>query len=223
MIAEIKTFTNCEDNVRFTFYQTWFNKNIVIVSEKKLDTDDWKVQSSLSLPKTILNKFSLSTIGLNVSNNDESIQHSSDFTQELVMDRFSLPMEVRKILFECDCDEIPLSENQLGYFSDLETLEWFWDMVEEEKSSFRSQKGTPPSPFQEPLNEDSTQEGEQLICHGPTDEAFQEKKTGDVCVCEPPVTPQIMDTKEMSCPPRPKKQKFTKSFTVDCSQPLFSP
>ena len=36
-----------------------------------------------------------------------------------VIDRLELPTQAKKVLFKCECDQIPLSENQMGYFSDL--------------------------------------------------------------------------------------------------------
>ena len=75
---------------------------------------------------------------------------------------------IKKVLFKCDCEELPLSENQMGYFSDLETLEWFWDITKEEEFQ-RTKEVTLPSPFETPVNENSTEEGELLV--------YQEPKT----------------------------------------------
>ena len=38
------------------------------------------------------------------------------------VDRFELPVSVREVLFRFDCEDIPLSENQLGYMSGLRNV-----------------------------------------------------------------------------------------------------
>ena len=45
-----------------------------------------------------------------------------------VYDRFELPYGVRQLLFDIDCQNIPVSENQLGCMTDLETLESYCDI-----------------------------------------------------------------------------------------------
>ena len=92
----------------------------------------------------------------------------------------------------------------MGYFTDLKTLEWFWDIVKEEKIQ-RTKEVTLPSPFETPVNENSTEEGELLV--------YQEPKTAgnissaDVLTCQRPKTPETLGSNEKECPPAPKKPK----------------
>ena len=89
------------------------------------------------------------------ANNETGVKDTdsscSSFHHHTIGDRFELPSQVRQALFERDCEEIPLSENQLGYFSDLETLEWFWEIVKDE--SDRTKEVSPPSPSRTPPGE----------------------------------------------------------------------
>ena len=50
----------------------------------------------------------------------------------------------------------------MGYFSDLEALEWFWDIVKEEEFQ-RTKEVTLPSPFETVVNENSTEERDLLF------------------------------------------------------------
>ena len=59
----------------------------------------------------------ISTILENVPTSTNSYQAKT------VIDHFELPTQVKKELLKCDGEEMPLLENQVGYFSDLETLE----------------------------------------------------------------------------------------------------
>ena len=54
------------------------------------------------------------------------------------------------------------------YFSDLGTLEWFWDIVKQEEFQ-KTKEVTLPSLFETPVNEKSTDESELLV--------YQESKT----------------------------------------------
>ena len=52
----------------------------------------------------------------------------SPFTTSKVYDRFEVPYGVRQLLSDIDCQNIPFSENQLGCTTDLESLDWYWDI-----------------------------------------------------------------------------------------------
>ena len=76
------------------------------------------------------------------------------------VDRFELPVGVREVLFCSECEDIPLSENQLGYMSELETLDWYWKIVSQRQSPRLNEVTTPSlfsaHPYQD-SNEDSTE------------------------------------------------------------------
>ena len=59
---------------------------------------------------------------------------------------FELFVSVREVVFLFDFEDTHLSENQLGYMSQLETLEWFWELVRNPQSP-RMKEVTPPTPL----------------------------------------------------------------------------
>ena len=181
--------------------------------------EDWQVMTSLSLPKPLMEILKLKASGPKISTSLENVRTSikknpgpristtlenvptstNSYRAKTVVDRLELPTQVKKVLFNGDCEEIPLSENEMGYFSDLEALEWFWDIVKEKFQ--RTKEVTLPSP----VKENSTEEGELLV--------YQEPKTAenisnaDVFSCQRPKTPKTMGSNEKACPPAPKKPK----------------
>ena len=92
----------------------------------------------------------------------------------------------------------------MGHFINLEVLEWFWDKVME-KEIRRTKEGTLPSPFETPVKENSSEEGELLV--------YQELKTarsnsnGDVFTCQGPKTPETMSSNKKEYLLAPKKRK----------------
>ena len=103
--------------------------------------EDWQVMTSVSLPKPLMeipklkasgprNSTSLGNVPTSINNYPgprtstflENVPTSTNsYRAKTVVDRMELLTQVEKVLFKCDCEEIPLSENQMGYFSDLET------------------------------------------------------------------------------------------------------
>ena len=150
--------------------------------------EDWQVMTSASLPKLLIeilelkasgprNSTSLGIVPKSINNYPgpristilENVPTSTNsYRAKTVVDRLELPTQVKKVLFECDCEDIPLSENQMGYFSDLDTLEWFWDIVKEDEFQ-RTKKVTLPPPSETLVSENSSKEGELLV--------YQEPKT----------------------------------------------
>ena len=167
--------------------------------------EDWQDMTSVSLPKLIMDLLKLKASGPRISSILENVPTSTNsYRAKTVVDRLELPTEVKKVIFKCDREKTPLSENQMGYFSDLETLEWFWDIVNGEEFQ-RTKEITLPSHFETFVNEGSTQECDLLV--------HQEPKTAgnisnaDVFTCQRPKTPEKMDSNEQKCPPAPKKHK----------------
>ena len=184
MNGPMETFISICANSRFTFYETWFNKTIVIVEEKFWE-GNWSIKKSISLPKKLFSSLqfhcneSLSNSSINFSSSMNNLEEPFSITR--VYDRFELPLAVRELLFDIDCQNVPITENQLGCMSDYETLEWYWDI-----------KCTPESP------------DEAERCPSP--------KLGDkehqLSLCETPIKSQ--NESEKTCPPAPKKLRCEK-------------
>ena len=189
---------------------------------------DWEVNNSISIPKPVFKMLRPEKLAGGIAPGPGgSASSNSSFSYQIIGDRFELPIQVRQVLFQRDCEEIPLSENQLGYFSDLETLEWFWEIVSD---SNRAKEVSPPSPLQTPPADDSTQEGEILLEDETKPESidtqnYDKLSEGDIFVCETLHTPPIGERSvELECPTAPKKKRVLRRFnepkieTYDFSQ-----
>ena len=134
MKLPMQAFTAVFGNSRFTFYETWFNKTIAIVEEAWWE-DVWSIKSSVSLPKDlfILLRYQC-VLGINPSSFNSTDTVENPFTTTIVYDRFELSYGERQLLFDIDCRNIPLLENQLGCMAELENLEWYWDIASSPES-----------------------------------------------------------------------------------------
>ena len=133
---------------------------MAIVRKEKSD-DEWSVKNSISVPTVIFGLLKSKSIPPNIVSNLGNLGLAEGiFHVRTNVDRFELPVSNREVLFRIDCEGIPLSENQLGYMSDLETLEWYWEIVSNPQSP-RLKEVMSPSPFSTPpyqdSNEDSTE------------------------------------------------------------------
>ena len=109
MKIDIQFFTDFSDYNRYTFYETWFNDKIVIVIEKKMMDEDWQVTTSVSLPKPLMEILKLKASGPRISTSLGNVPKSTNsYRAKTVVDRLELPTQVKKVLFKCDCEEIPL-------------------------------------------------------------------------------------------------------------------
>ena len=116
-------------------------KKIDIIEETWWE-DVWSIKSSVSIPKDLfflLRGKCVSGTNPNSFNLTDILE--TPFTTAIVFDRIELPYGVRQLLFDIDCRNIPVSENQLGCMTDLENLESYWD-----------NKSTPESPQEASCN-----------------------------------------------------------------------
>ena len=181
MKLPMQTFTGVSGNSRFTFYETWFNKTIAIIEEAWWE-DAWSIKSSVSIPKDFFLLLRAKCVsGTNPSNSNLTDTVETPFTTTIVYDCFQLPYGVRQLLFDIDCRNIPISENQLGCMTDLESLEWYWDI-----------KSTPES-----LHEDSCSLSPNIADTNP-----------DQIACDSPIKSETSPVKE--CPPASKKYRVEK-------------
>ena len=74
----------------------------------------------------------------------------------------------------------------MGYFCDLETLEWFWEIVQD---SSPTKEVSPPSPLETPPPEDSTQEGEMFLEDEQESQQMVEQADGSDFICGTSLTP----------------------------------
>ena len=126
MKVEIQTFTDSEHSGRFILYASWYNKSIIIVKEERFTDEDCAVVNSLSVPKDLFSLLQAKGSTFTFRENLGSVGDAEiKFHARTLSDRLESPLHVRKIPLDRDSDEIPLYENKMGCFNDLETLEWF--------------------------------------------------------------------------------------------------
>ena len=133
MKLPLQTFTAVCDNSRFTFYENWFKTKAIV--EEVWWEDVWAIKSSISIPKALfilLRAECVLGINLSIFNSTDTVENP--FTTTIVYERFELPYGVRQLLFDIDCRNIPFPENQLGCMTDLESLEWYWDIASSPES-----------------------------------------------------------------------------------------
>ena len=181
MKLPMQIFTGVSGKSRFTFYETWFNKTIAIIEEAWWE-DVWSIKSSVSIPKDLFILLRVECVsGTNPNSLNLTDTVETPFTTTIVYDRFELPYGVRQLLFDIDCRNIPVSENQLGCMTDLEYLGSYWDI-----------RGTPESP-QDPscsLSPNVADTNQEQIA------------------CDSPIKSETSPVKE--CPPAPKKNRVEK-------------
>ena len=128
MNLPMQTFIAVSGNSRFTIHESWFKKTIAIVEVWWEDV--WSIKSSVSIPKDLFNLLRAECVlGINPNSFNSTDTGENTFTTTIVYDRFELPYGVRQLLFDIDCQNIPLSETQLGCMTDLGSLEWYWDIA----------------------------------------------------------------------------------------------
>ena len=95
---------------------------MAIVREGK-SYDEWSVKISISLPKNIFGLLKSNSVPPNLVRSFGVVGLAEKCFHELKdVDRFELPVSVDEVLSRFECEDVPLSKNQLAYMSDLETL-----------------------------------------------------------------------------------------------------
>ena len=141
-------------------YETWFNKPVAIAREKKSDRE-CSVKNSISVPEDIFGLLKSQSVPPNIVSSLGTVGLAEEFfhVRENVVG-CDIPVSVREVLLRFDCEDIPLSENQFGYMSDLETLEWYWEIVSNPQSP--SLKVTSPSPFSTTPHQDCIEDSTEI-------------------------------------------------------------
>ena len=98
--------------------------SVAIVREKK-SNDEWSVKSSISVPMELFVLLKSKSIPFaNVSSLGPVGLAEETFHVRTKVEFFELLVADGKVLICSNCEDIPLSENQLGYMLDLEMIEW---------------------------------------------------------------------------------------------------
>ena len=107
-------------------YETYRKETIVII-EQGWTNDTWVTSNHMSLPVVMLDfieSFRFEKALLKGS--QYTLDFVTNYTREFIFDTSVLEANVRKIFYDYDLKEIPLYENQEGYWRDLERIEALW-------------------------------------------------------------------------------------------------
>ena len=79
-----------------------------------------------------------------------TIDHVTGCVREFVFNPETIDESVRKILYDYDIKEIPLYENQEGYWRDLEIIDSFWRIPKSPESPDFTSRSDSPLPDSTP-------------------------------------------------------------------------
>ena len=181
---------------RFIIYETQFQKALSIIEQGWSDENDrWETKQHILLPnevyrklsrppteKTILEKRKIDAV---YSEAESSWAIESLHRCDLPM----LPVQIKRILCRDDCAMVPITENQLGVWREVDSLEDFWG-VEHDPAS--------PSPQMSPE-----------VC---TKDDDVTKRGDDLATSPQPVTPDSTRAAVFEPPPVKKAKKQEKKL-----------
>ena len=161
---------------RFIIYETQFQKVLLIIEQVRSDKNDrWETKQHILLPNMVFHKLSKQTTGKTIlerkrKTDSMDCEAASKWDIESLhrCDLTMLPIQIKRILCKDDCAMVPLTENQMGFFSEVYSLEDSWG-VEHDPAS--------PSPQVSP---------EDLVC---TTEDEETRNGDDLTVSPQIVTP----------------------------------
>ena len=195
-MATVFTFLTSK---RFIIYETQFQKALSIIEQVKSDKNDrWETKQHILLPNVVYHKLSKPPAEKTILERKRKIDSvdSEDWDIESLhrCDLPMLPIQIERILCSDDCAMVPITDNQMGFFREVESLEYFWE-VEHDPAS--------PSPQVSP---------EVLAC---TED--EETKEGDDMSMSPEiVTPDSTRTVALEPPPvknaKKQEKKLLKRF-----------
>ena len=111
---------------RIIAYKT-HRKETIVINEQVLTNDRWVISNHLSPPVVMLDfiqsfRFEKALI----KGYQYTLDCVTNYTREFIFDTSVLEVNIRKIFYDYDSKEIPLYENQDGYWRDLEGIEALW-------------------------------------------------------------------------------------------------
>ena len=121
-------------------YETYRKQTVIIVDGLQLD--DWVTVNHMAMPIVIFDFIQSFRFEKGFMKGAQYLlDFVTSYVREFVFDPDTLDDGVRKIFYDYDVKEIPLYENQEGYWRDLELFESIWKMIPDIES---------PETFSEP-------------------------------------------------------------------------
>ena len=142
-------------DLRTIAYETYKKEKVVIVKQELRD-NEWISINHMALPIVIFDDIQLFGFEKALMKGAQyTIDQVTGYVREFVFNPETIDENVRKILYDYDIKEIPLYENQEGYWMDLEIFDSFWrisespenlDITTRSNSSLPDSTPTPSTP-----------------------------------------------------------------------------
>ena len=162
------------------------------------ESDRWETKQHILLPNIVYHKLSKPPTEKTILERKRKIDSVDceaasnwDIASLHRCDLPMLPIQLKRILCRDNCAMVPLTENQMGFFREVDSLEDFW-RVEHDPAS--------PSPQVSP---------EVPVC---TTEDKETKDGDDLTVSPQIVTPDTTRTAALEPPPAKKAKQQEKNF-----------
>ena len=109
-------------------YET-YRKQTVIIVQQDYQLDEWVTVNHMAVPIVIFDFIQSFRFEKGLMKGAQYLlDFVTSYVREFVFDPDTLDDGVRKIFYDYDVKEIPLYENQEGYWRDLELVESIWKM-----------------------------------------------------------------------------------------------
>ena len=136
--------------MRTIAYDTYKKEKVVIV-EQELRDKEWITINHMALPIVVfdyIQSFRFEKVLMKGA--QYTTDHVTGYVREFVFNPETIDENVRKIHFDNDIKEIPLYENQEGYWRDLETMDGFWRIPTSPESPDNATRSNSPQPDSTP-------------------------------------------------------------------------
>ena len=126
-IAIILTEDNKNDK-RVVVYET-MKRDHVVIFEETLENNCWVYRTHIKLPIVMVDMIQSFRFEKAFMKGDRyDVDFVTSFKREFIFRVSELELAIRKICYDYDVEDIPMYENQEGYWRDLDAIEKFWDI-----------------------------------------------------------------------------------------------
>ena len=131
-------------------YETYRKETVVIIQQRRVDNNEWQTTNHIAIPIVMFDYIQIFRFEKALLKGSQyTLDFVTNYFREFVFDPMILEDNVRKILYDYDLKEIPLYENQEGYWRDLEAIESLWKTEKTESpvsTLFENELSTPSTP-----------------------------------------------------------------------------
>ena len=137
-------------DLRTIAYETYKKEKVVIVRQELRDKE-WITINHMALPIVVFDYIQSFRFEKALMKGAQyTIDHVTGYVREFVLNPETIDENVRKILYDYDIKEIPLCENQEGYWRDLEIIDSFWRIPTSPESPDNTTRSNSPLPDSTP-------------------------------------------------------------------------